>query len=90
MTTKAVNLKLEEGRIRDIKNIATVFHKTMTDVVCKAQDEYFDRIKKDPFYKLSANVDVASAEETNEILAEIDALSDDDLQISTVRKVRVS
>ena len=88
MSTKAVNMKLDENRIRDVKKVAAVFRKTITDVVNEALDEYLSRMKEDPFYRLTANVEDASKEETEEILKEIDQLSDDDLRIVTVRQFR--
>ena len=30
MSTKAVNLKMEEGRIADLKQVAAVFHMSVT------------------------------------------------------------
>ena len=89
MATKAINLKLDESRILDLKNVASVFHMTMTDVVNEALDAYLPTMKNDPFYKLTANVAEASKEESEEILAEIDALTDDDLEIAATEHVVV-
>ena len=57
---------------------------TMTDVIKEAIAEYVAKMKKDPFYRLTANIPDASPEETAEILAVIENLTDGDLQI--VRK----
>jgi hypothetical protein len=46
-------------------------------------------MKEDPFYRLTANVQEASPEETAETLAIIDSLSDDDLAISSTERVSV-
>lgn len=86
MATKAVNLKMEENRILDIKDVAAMFHMTITDVINEALDEYLPKMKKDPLYRLTANVNDASEEETEEILTEIESLSDDDLEISTKKE----
>lgn len=86
MGTKAVNLKMDESRIVDIKDVAAVFHMTITDVINRALDDYLPKMKKDPLYRLTANVQDASVEETEEILAEIESLSDDDLRISTKKE----
>ena len=86
MAVKAMNFKLDEDRILDIKSVASVFNMTVTDVITEALSEYVQKMKQDPFYRLTVNVENASAEETEEILNEIEGLSDDDLQISTVRK----
>ena len=85
MPTKAVNLKMEESRIADLKQVAAVFHMSMTDVINEALDMYIPIMKKDPLYKLTANVKEASKTESEEILSEIDNLTDDDLEISTVK-----
>lgn len=87
MATRAVNLKLDENRVIDLKQVATVFHMTMTDVINEALDAYLPTMKQDPFYRLTANVEEASKEESEEILAEIDNLKDDDLEIATVEHI---
>ena len=89
MATKAMNIKMDEERLADIKSVATVFHMSMTDVVMDALDEYLAKMKNDPFYRLTVNVEDASDEETREILGELDTLSDDDLQIASVKHFKV-
>ena len=86
MAIRAMNFKLEDTDIADVRRVATVYNKTMTDVIREAIHEYLERAKKDPFFRLTANVEDASAEESAEILEEIEGLSDDDLSISSVRK----
>ena len=88
MAAKAMNLKLEEERILDIKNVASVFHMTMTDVINEALDDYLPRMKRDPLYRLTTNVRDASAKKSKEILKEIESLTDDDLKITTRRKFK--
>ena len=89
MASKAINLKLDEERIMDVKQVASVFHMTMTDVINEALDAYLPTMKADPFYRLTANVKDASKSETAEILSEIERLSDDDLEITTVKRFKV-
>lgn len=89
MATKAVNIKLDENRVLDLKRVATVFNMTMTDVINEALDAYLPTMKQDPFYKLTANVEEASKEESEEILAEIESLSDDDLEIVNIKHFTV-
>lgn len=81
MATRALNFKMEEAEIQDMKDVASVFHMTLTELIKEATKDYVDRLKKDPFYRLTANVQEASAEESAEILDEIDGLTDDDLAI---------
>ena len=51
--------------------------------------KYLPKMKNDPFYRLTANVEEASEEETQEILGELEALSDDDLKIASVKHFSV-
>ncbi|MBQ9031751.1 MAG: hypothetical protein IJ106_09920 [Parasporobacterium sp.] len=85
MATRAMNFKMEESDILEMKQVASVFNMTVTDVVKEAVREYVDKMKRDPFYRLTVNVEEASAEETAEILSEIEGMSDDDLSISSVK-----
>ncbi len=87
MATRAMNFKMEENDILDMKQVASVFNMTVTDVIKEAVREYVGKMKKDPFYRLTANVQEASAEETAEILDTIESLSDDDLTISSSERV---
>ena len=81
MATKALNFKMEEAEIQDMKNVASVFHMTLTELIKEATKDYIDKLKKDPYYRLTVNMQEASAEESAEILEEIDSLTDDDLSI---------
>jgi len=89
LATKALNIKMDEDRLADIKSVAAVFHMSMTDVVMDALDEYLSKMKNDPFYRLTVNVEDASEEEMQEVLGELDALTDDDLQIASVKHFSV-
>ena len=86
MATKALNFKMDEADINDMKKVAGVFNISVTDLVKQAVKEYIEELKNDPFYRLTVNVEDASAEETEEILAEIDRLNDDDLSITSTRR----
>ena len=85
MATKALNFKMDEADINDMKKVAGVFNISVTDLVKQAVKEYIEELKNDPFYRLTVNVEDASTEETEEILAEIDRLNDDDLSITSTR-----
>ncbi|MBQ7606328.1 MAG: hypothetical protein IJU59_07600, partial [Firmicutes bacterium] len=77
----------DENLVLDMKQVAAAFHMTMTDVVNEALDAYIQEMKKDAYYRLTAYVKAASAAETKEILSEIENLSDEDLEIATVKRV---
>jgi len=89
MATKALNFKMDEAEILDVKHVASVFNMSMTDVIKEAVREYITKMKKDPFYRLTVNVQDASEEESAEILNEIGNLSDADMAISTVKQFTV-
>jgi hypothetical protein len=89
MATRAMNFKMDESDVLELKQVASVFSRTVTDVIKEAVREYVGKMKNDPFYRLTANVQEASPEETAETLAIIDSLSDDDLAISSTERVSV-
>ena len=85
MAVKAFNFKIEESDIYEMKKVASAYHMTMTDVVKEAVREYLEKMKKDPFYRLTANIEEASDEESAEIMDTMEGLSDDDLTIALVK-----
>lgn len=89
MAVKAMNIKLDENKILDVKSVASVFHMTMTEVITEALDEYLSKMKQDPFYKLTSNVQDASDEECAEVIDELNSLTDDDLLIEKTKTFNV-
>ena len=86
MAVKAMNFKMEEADIRDMKAVAGVYNMSVTDLIKNAVRQYITELKKDPFYRLTTNIQEASAEESKEILGELDGLTDDDLVIASVKR----
>lgn len=86
MAVKAMNFKMEEADIRDMKAVAGVYNMSVTDLIKNAVREYITELKKDPFYRLTTNIQEAFAEESEEILGEIEGLTDDDLTIASVKR----
>ena len=89
MATKTLNIRMDETEIQDMKEVASVFHMTLTELVKEATKDYVERLKKDPFYRLTVNVQKASAEESSDILKEIESLSDDELSIVSSKRFSV-
>ena len=89
MATKALNFRMDEKEMVDLKKVAAVFNISVTDLVKDAIKEHVTKLKKDPFYRLAANVENASEAETEEILKELENMSDDDLSIVSVKHVSV-
>ena len=54
-----------------------------------SSDEYLSKMNKDPFYRLTANIQDASEDETTEILNEIEIFSDDDLSIDRINSFQI-
>lgn len=86
MAIKALYFKMDEEDILDMKAVAGVYNMTVTDLIKNAVKEYLQELKRDPFYHLTVNVQDASREETEEILAEIEGLSEDDLKIASTKQ----
>jgi len=89
MATKAMNFKMDEAEILDMKHVAGVFNMSVTDLIKNAVKEYLNELKSDPFYRLTANVQDASEEESAEILEEIEGMTDDDLTIASTKRFTV-
>ncbi|MBO7670515.1 MAG: hypothetical protein IJS11_06305 [Oscillospiraceae bacterium] len=89
MAVKALNFKMEERELAEMREVASVYHMTLTQLVKDAVDDYLQKMKADPFYKLTANVQEADAEESAEILQAVEALSDDDLIIAASERVQL-
>jgi hypothetical protein len=89
MATKAMNFKMDEAEIMDMKQIAGVFIMSVTDLIKNAVREYIAELKKDPFYRLTVNVQEASEEESENIMSEINEMTDDDLTIVSTKQFTV-
>ena len=89
MATKAMNFKMDEAEILDMKHVAGVFNMSVTDLIKNAVKEYLSELKRDPYYRLTANVQEASDEEAAEILSEIEGLTDDELTFASTKRFTV-
>ena len=89
MAVKAVNFKMDEVEIADIRHVADVYRMTLTDFIKEAIGEHLIRMKADPFYRLTANVEEAEAAESDEILKAINGLEGDDFAISSIERFTV-
>lgn len=89
MARKALNFKMEETDIIDMKTVAGIYNMSVTDLIKNAVKEYLENLKRDPFYRLTANVQQASPDETEEILAKIENMTDDDLTIVSTKQFTV-
>ena len=86
MSVRAMNFKMDEAEIQEMKRVAGVYHMTVTDLIKNAVRSYISELKDDPFYRLTAHVQEASAEESEEILSAVSKMTDDDLTISSTTR----
>ena len=89
MASKVMNFKMDETEIMDMKKVAAIFNISVSDIIREAIKEHIGKLKKDPFYRLTVNVEDATPEENKEILAAIDALAEDDLEIVSSKEFHV-
>lgn len=89
MAVKVMNFRMDEIEINDMKHVASVYHMTITDLIKDAICEYLNKMKSDPFYRLTACVEDADEEETAEILDAINSLNDEDMSISSSKRFTV-
>ena len=86
MSVRAMNFKMDEAEIQEMKRVAGVYHMTVTDLIKNAVRSYISELKDDPFYRRTAHVQEASAEESEEILSAVSEMTDDDLTISSATR----
>ena len=89
MTMKALSFRTDERQIADIKKAASMFQMSVAGLIREAVREYIDSRKtakqrKEEFFKRLENVEEASPEESAEILAMIDSMTEDDMQVVRV------
>ena len=80
---------LDEGEFLDIKRIAAVFNTTLSEIIREALNAYLPGKKEAPYYRLTANAEPASVEESSEILDAVESLSDEDMAIVHTRKFQI-
>ena len=72
---------LTPDEIADMKKTAAVFKMSPADFVRKAVREYIEQKKHEPYYRMTADIEEADPEETEELLALLDSMTDDDHEI---------
>ena len=72
---------LTPDEIADMKKTAAVFNMSPADFVRKAVREYIEQKKHEPYYRMTADIEEADPEETEELLALLDSMTDDDHEI---------
>ena len=86
---KALSFRTNESEIAEIKKAASTFQMSVAGLIREAVKEYIwnrktEQERKESFFKRLENVEEASPEESAEILALIDSLTEDDRQVVRV------
>ena len=84
MAAKALWFRTNENELAEIKKVASVLHMTLGGVIRDAVREYIEPMKQKPLYGLMANIEEADPEESAEVLAMIENMTDDDREIVRV------
>ena len=84
MTVKALSFRTDESEIAQIKKAASMFQMSVAGLIREAIRDYIERRQKKRFFESLNNVEEASPEESAEILAMIDSLTEDDRQVVRV------
>ncbi|ALQ35373.1 hypothetical protein [Fusobacterium hwasookii] len=79
--TKAISIRFETSLIEEIKKILDVYSISLADFIRDSVKKEVDLRKNDFFYKLS-QCDYCSEEESQEIIEELNQMSEDDLKIA--------
>ena len=89
MITKALSFRVDDRDIAEIKQAASMYQMSVAGLLREAVREFIEnrktaKKKKEDFFKRLENVEEASPEESAEILAMIDGLTDDDREVVRV------
>lgn len=84
---KSINIRLEESIIEEMKHVAHIYHKNMSDLIREGITKVLEEKKNDIYYRLT-NFPECSQEETDEIIAELNNLSEDDLTIVKTERIK--
>ena len=78
---KQYNFRLDENLVEEATNLAELYDKTLSDLVREGLEKVINDKKNDVYYRLTNNIKKASKQETEEIMKELNKMSDDELKI---------
>ncbi|MBQ6971174.1 MAG: hypothetical protein IJP86_02335 [Synergistaceae bacterium] len=87
MAVKALSFRADESEIAEIKKAASMFKMSVAGLLREAVREFIENRRKEEFFRRLENVEEASPEESAEILAMIDSMTDDDWETASVKHV---
>ncbi len=85
---KTISVKLNESIIHDLKKVSDIYNISYSDFIRKAIEQALEEKKKDFMFRMG-NVPYATAKEEKEIIEELSKLTDDDLKIVRVEKIKI-
>ena len=95
MMTKALSFRVDDRDIAEIKQAASMYQMSVAGLLREAVREFIEnrktaKKKKEDFFKRLENIEEASPEESAEILAMIENMTDDDWETASVKHVVLS
>ena len=87
MAVPALDLNFNSDEIEVIQKVAALSQMTVEDFLRNAIKEYTNQKQKEIMNTRRINVEKASPEETAEILALIDSMTEEDHEIMSVHKI---
>ncbi len=85
---QTMSIRLDENIISEIKKISSLFEISYSDFIRNALEKAIKEKQKDFIYRMS-NVPYACKEEEDEIIAALNNLTDDDLQIARTESIEL-
>lgn len=80
---KTLNFKIEEDLLKEFKDTVKQFHGNASGIMRELIRDYIKEKQNDVYYKLT-NYSETTQEEANEIMKELNSLTDEDLEMETM------
>lgn len=78
---KAISLRLDENMLQEIKEVSNIYNIPSSELIRKGIEMILKEKKSEAYYRLTANIQEATEEETKEIMDKLNSYTDKDLEI---------
>lgn len=78
---KAISLRLDENMIRELKEVSNIYNIPTSDLIRKGIKMILNAKKSEAYYRLTANIQEGTVEETKEIMEKLNSYTDEELEI---------
>ena len=89
---KLISLRIEEDQYNELKDLSLIYHKDYSEIIREGVDSVIDKMKKDPWYtvqKAMDNIPVMEQDEEEEMIRELDSLTEEDMEIVETRTRKI-